>query len=244
MPREFGLIGRTLRHSFSPTYFNQKFEQLGLADHSYEAFELSDIQELPGLLARRPQLAGLNVTIPYKEQVLLYLHEVAPSAARVGAVNVIEFAADGRLVGHNTDYSGFRDSLRRAYRGTGPALVLGTGGGAKAVEAALRELGIRYWLVSRDALGRGLTYQDLTPQVIHEHPLLINTTPLGMYPNTEACPALPYEYLGPGHHLFDLIYNPSETEFLRRGREAGASTQNGFDMLCRQAEEAWQIWNR
>lgn len=244
MPREFGLIGRSLRHSFSPTYFQQKFDQLELHDCSYEAFELAHIQELPSLLARRPHLVGLNVTIPYKELVLPYLDEVAPSAARVGAVNVIEVKDNGMLIGHNTDYSGFRDSLRRQYRGAGPALILGTGGGAKAVEAALHELGIRYWLVSRDAMGRGLTYADLTPQVLQEHPLIINTTPLGMYPRTDEYPALPYEALTPQHHLFDLIYNPSETEFLRLGREAGASTQNGFDMLCRQAEDAWKIWNR
>ncbi|KAA9331656.1 shikimate dehydrogenase [Hymenobacter busanensis] len=243
MPCEFGLIGRVLTHSFSPTYFQQKFDTLGLDDFTYEAFELATIDELPALLARRPNLAGLNVTIPYKEQVLPYLDEIAPSAARVGAVNVIQIGPNGRLVGHNTDYTGFRDSLRRQYRGPGPALVLGTGGGAKAVEAALRELGIRHWLVSRDALGRGLSYADLTPQLLHEHPLVINTTPLGMYPRTDEYPPLPYHALTPQHHLFDLIYNPSETEFLRRGREAGASTQNGFDMLCRQAEDAWRIWN-
>lgn len=244
--RLFGLVGRSLAHSFSQTYFTQKFSQLGLADYHYELFELAAASELPGLLARHPHLAGLNVTIPYKEQVWPYLHEVASSAARVGAVNVIAIQADGRLIGHNTDYVGFRESLRPFYpvpAAGARALVLGTGGAAKAVAVALHELGIEYELVSRAGTGTHLTYADLTPEVLAAHPLVINTTPLGTYPDVAACLPLPYAALTPQHYLYDLVYNPRETLFLRQGREVGAHTKNGFDMLERQAEAAWAIWN-
>lgn len=243
--RTFGLIGRTLSHSFSQTYFSQKFDRLHLTDCRYELFELATASELPQLLAHHPSLAGLNVTIPYKEQIWPYLTRVAPSAALVGAVNVVEFQADGSLVGHNTDYVGFRESLRKFYpAGPGPrALILGTGGAAKAVAVALRELGIAYWFVSRDPLQAQLTYAELTPAVISAHPLIINTTPLGTYPAVHECPPLPYEALTPAHYLFDLIYNPRETLFLERGRLADAHTKNGFEMLELQAEAAWDIWN-
>jgi shikimate dehydrogenase len=244
--RTFGLIGRSLSHSFSQTYFTQKFYRLGLEDCRYELFELASPRELPDLLAKHPDLAGLNVTIPYKEQIWPYLTDVASSAALVGAVNVIELRADGSLIGHNTDYVGFRESLRPFYPDRGVearALVLGTGGAAKAVGVALRELGIPYWLVSRDALGPHLTYAELTPDVLAAHPLLINTTPLGTYPDVATCSPLPYAALTPQHYLYDLVYNPRETLFLQKGREAGAHTKNGFDMLERQAEAAWDIWN-
>ena len=242
---QYGLIGRHLGHSFSQTYFTQKFAQLHLEQHHYGLFELDSPTALPALLAAHPNLRGLNVTVPYKELIWQYLDEVAPSAGRVGAVNVIEFRADGRLVGHNTDYIGFRESVRHFFPLRGPearALVLGTGGAAKAVEVALRELGIAYWLVSRDPLRGGLTYNDLTPAVLAGHPLLINATPLGTYPAIAECPPLPYQFIGARHFLYDLIYNPTETTFLRHGHEAGAQTKNGFEMLCLQAEAAWQIW--
>lgn len=240
----YGLIGRRLGHSFSQTYFTQKFSQLHLDQHRYDLFELESPTELPALIAAHPDLRGLNVTVPYKELIWPYLDEVAPSAGRVGAVNVIEFQADGRLVGHNTDYLGFRESVRPFLRGADGvrALVLGTGGAAKAVEVALRDLGISYWLVSRDPLRAGLTYDDLTPEVIAGHRLLVNATPLGTYPDVEACPPLPYHQIGEQHFLYDLIYNPTETLFLQKGREAGAQTKNGFEMLCLQAEAAWEIW--
>lgn len=242
---QFGLIGRRLSHSFSQTYFTQKFHQLGLDQHRYQLFELESPAELPALVAANPGLRGLNVTIPYKELVWPYLDEVAPSAGRVGAVNVIEFRPDGKLVGHNTDYVGFRESVRRFFPGRGEgarALVLGTGGAAKAVEVALRDLGIGYWLVSRDPLRAGHSYDDLTPTLLQGHPLLINATPVGTYPNVDQCPPLPYAALTEQHFLYDLVYNPTETLFLRLGREAGAQTKNGFEMLCLQAEAAWDIW--
>lgn len=241
----YGLIGRKLGHSFSQTYFTQKFRQLHLDEHGYELFELASPTELPALVAAHPELRGLNVTVPYKELIWPYLDEVASSAARVGAVNVIEIRADGRLVGHNTDYTGFRESLRPFFPARGEAaraLILGTGGAAKAVEVALRELGIGYWLVSRDPLRGGLTYDDLTPELVGAHALLVNATPLGTYPDVDQCPPLPYAALGQQHYLYDLIYNPAETRFLRLGREAGAQIKNGFEMLGLQAEAAWAIW--
>jgi shikimate dehydrogenase len=243
--RQFGLIGRTLSHSFSQTYFTQKFYSLGLADHEYELFELASVNELPGVLAAHPNLVGLNVTVPYKESVMLYLDELAPSATRVGAVNVIERTAAGQLRGHNTDHVGFRESLRRFFLAPpgARALVLGTGGASKAVAVALQELGIDYWLVSRDPLARGLTYADLTPELVAAHPLIVNATPLGTFPRIDECPPLPYEALTEQHYLHDLVYNPAETLFMAKGKEAGAQVKNGFEMLCLQAEAAWEIWN-
>ncbi len=243
--RQFGLIGRTLQHSFSQTYFSQKFYSQDLADHRYDLFELAAIGELPGLLRAHPDLVGLNVTVPYKESVVTYLDELAPSAARVGAVNVIECLPEGRLRGHNTDVTGFRESLRRFYpvMPGQRALVLGSGGAAKAVGVALSDLGIGYWLVTRDPLGAGLTYDELTPTLLAGHHLIINATPLGTFPRVEECPRLPYEALTAQHYLYDLVYNPAETRFLQRGHEAGAHIKNGFEMLERQAEAAWDIWN-
>lgn len=243
--RQFGLIGRTLGHSFSQTYFNQKFYSLGLAEHQYDLFELATVGELPALVAAHPDLVGLNVTVPYKETVVTYLDDLAPSAGRVGAVNVIERTPDGRLRGHNTDYIGFRESLRTFFpnHADARALVLGTGGAAKAVAVALQELSIPHWAVTRDPLGAGLTYDDLTPELVAAHPLIINATPVGTFPHTDTCPHLPYEALTGRHYLYDLVYNPTETLFMAKGKEAGAQVKNGFEMLCLQAEAAWKIWN-
>ena len=242
---QFGLIGRTLSHSFSQLYFTQKFYSLNLQEHQYDLFELATVGQLPALLAAHPDLLGLNVTVPYKESVVPYLDDLAPSASRVGAVNVIERTANGRLRGHNTDYVGFRDSLRTFFPGRAEAraLVLGAGGAAKSVSVALEELGIPYWAVTRDPLGTGLTYDDLTPALVAAHPLIINATPVGTFPHVDECPRLPYEALGEQHYLYDLVYNPAETLFMAKGKAAGAQVKNGFEMLCMQAEAAWNIWN-
>jgi shikimate dehydrogenase len=245
--RIFGLLGRSLAHSFSQKYFSQKFDQLGLTNWRYELFELAEISELPQLLSHHSDLAGLNVTIPYKEKIWPYLTQVAPSAELVGAINVIEFRPDGGLVGHNTDYIGFRESLRRFYPLDTPscrALILGTGGAAKAVAVALQELEIPYQFVSRAQSGAGLMYTQLTPSVLATHSLIVNTTPLGTFPAVAECPPLPYSALTPQHYLFDLIYNPRETLFLQQGRAAGAHIQNGYEMLELQAEAAWDIWTK
>ncbi len=243
--RQFGLIGRSLGHSFSQTYFTQKFYSLSLAEHQYDLFELATVGELPALLVAHPNLVGLNVTVPYKETVVPYLDELAPSASRVGAVNVIERTADGRLRGHNTDYVGFRESLRTFFPNQpgARALVMGTGGAAKAVAVALQELAIPHWAVTRDPLGAGLTYDDLTPQLVAAHPLIVNATPVGTYPHADECPRLPYDALTAQHYLYDLVYNPMETLFMANGKAAGAQVKNGFEMLCLQAEEAWKIWH-
>lgn len=243
--RAFGLIGGSLSHSFSQTYFTQKFYSLGLPDHRYDLFELTNIAELPALLAANPELVGLNVTVPYKESVMPYLDDLAPSARRVGAVNVIERRPNGQLRGHNTDVVGFRDSLQAFFplRAEARALVLGAGGASKAIRVALEDLGIPYWLVTRDPLATGLTYDDLTPQLIAAHQLIINATPVGTFPNTDECPRIPYGALTEHHHLYDLVYNPAETMFMTKGKDAGAQVKNGFEMLCLQAEAAWNIWN-
>jgi shikimate dehydrogenase len=244
--RQFGLIGRSLRHSFSQAYFTRKFAALQLASCRYELFELADIAELPALLAAHPQLEGLNVTVPYKELVLPYLEELAPTAARVGAVNVVKRWPDGRLIGHNTDYIGFRKSLQGFYplRGeVGRALVLGKGGAAKAIAAVLDDLGIPHQFVTRNPLGGSLTYEELTTQLISQYQLIINTTPLGTFPKVAECPQLPYEALTSQHYLYDLVYNPAETLFMRNGLMAGAQVKNGLEMLELQAEASWEIWS-
>ena len=244
--REFGLIGRSLAHSFSPAYFAAKFADLGLSDQCrYDAFELDTIAGLPDLLAKRPRLAGLNVTVPYKETVRPYLDDLADTARRVGAVNVIEFTPYGRRIGHNTDLEGFAtalDELLDNHQTPERALILGHGGGAKAVEAALKARGIVHLFVSRNPLAAGLAYAEISPAILRHHRLIVNTTPVGTWPNVDACPALPYEALTPRHFLFDLVYNPAETEFLRRGHEAGARGTNGQRMLEVQADAAWRIW--
>jgi len=244
--RQFGLIGRSLRHSFSQAYFTQKFEALKLENYQYSLFELADIAELPRLLAAHPQLEGLNVTVPYKELVMPYLDELTPTATRVGAVNVIHRQPGGRLIGHNTDYIGFRESLLSFYplRGQqGRALVLGKGGAAKAIAVVLHDLNIPHQFVTRNPLAGGLSYDDLTPQTIPHYHLIINATPLGTFPNVDECPRLPYSGLTPQHYLYDVVYNPPETLFMRKGLAAGARVKNGFEMLRLQAEASWEIWH-
>jgi shikimate dehydrogenase len=245
--RLFGLIGYPLSHSFSKRYFTAKFEREGIEGCAYELFPLEEIGALPGLLERYPHLRGLNVTIPYKEQVIPYLDELDAGATAIGAVNTIK-RAEGRLFGYNTDVHGFDQSLRGFLQETGAkpgqlqALVLGTGGSSKAVAFALRQLGIGFRFVSRSPGPGELSYQDLDAALIRQHGLIINTTPLGMSPQVESCPPLPYSALGPGHLLFDLVYNPALTTFLARGQAQGAAVKNGLEMLEMQAERAWEIW--
>ena len=243
--RLFGLIGQPLSHSFSKSYFADKFKHLGLADtHFYELFPLATIEDLPQLQAWYPNLIGLNVTIPYKEVVQPYLSSIDRGASMVGAVNTIRIAGQ-EWTGYNTDVLGFRDSLLHILDGQKPdkALVLGTGGAAKAVQYVLNELDIKHISVSR-TLGKGdVTYDQLSATLLKECVLIINTTPLGMSPRVDLCPALDYTVLGSEHVLFDLVYNPPETMFMTKGKEQGAKVENGYDMLVGQAEAAWLIWN-
>lgn len=244
MTKIFGLIGYPLSHSFSKGYFIEKFKREGIADCAYELFPLSDISLFPALLQEQPNLVGLNVTIPHKEAVIPYLNELDEEAREIGAVNTITIRS-GKTKGYNTDVYGFEASFRKHLQPHHQrALVLGTGGASKAVLHVLRKWGIPYLLVSRTGGEGKISYNDLTPELLESHTIIINTSPLGMYPKVEACPELPYEALTPQHYLYDLIYNPAETIFLRKGKEAGAITENGLEMLHLQAEKAWEIWNK
>jgi len=241
--RQFGLIGYPLSHSFSKKYFTDKFMQEGLADCSYAAYPIAGIGELPALLKSHPSLEGLNVTIPYKEQVLRYLTEQSPVVQQVGACNCIRIQ-QGRLTGYNTDVTGFEQSLLTHLQPHHKkALILGTGGAGKAVEYVLKKRGIRYRYVSRKPSVNHFSYEQVTPAVLEEYTLIINTTPLGMYPNITQAPPIPYGALTSRHYLFDVIYNPATTLFLQQGAQRGAAVQNGLDMLIIQAEESWKIWN-
>jgi shikimate dehydrogenase len=240
--RQFGLIGYPLSHSFSKKYFTEKFEKEGLNDCRYDNYSIASITELSELLKSIP-LEGLNVTIPYKEQVLPFLSGASAMVKEVKACNCIKIEA-GRLIGYNTDVTGFEVSLKaRLAPHHKNALILGTGGAAKAIEYVLKKLGIHYRYVSRNATAGNLSYDNVTPGLLETHTLVINTTPLGMYPNIHQLPFLPYHALGSNHYLFDLVYNPEKTLFLQRGEERGAVIKNGYDMLLIQAEESWKIWN-
>lgn len=239
----YGLIGYPLSHSFSKGFFAEKFARQGITDCMYESFPIPEIGELPALLAQYPDLQGLNVTIPYKQAVMSYLDELSPAAAQIGAVNCIHFK-DGRKIGYNTDAIGFRRSLEPLLQPHhNKALVLGTGGAAKAVQYVLEGLNIPYKLVSRQAAADSISYDQLDAATMASHTLIVNTTPLGMYPNVSAAPALPYEQLTDKHLLYDLIYNPAVTTFLQQGADRGATIKNGHEMLILQAEASWEIWN-
>jgi shikimate dehydrogenase len=243
--RKFGLIGYPLSHSFSQKFFTEKFQKEGIADAVYQNFPLQNIETLSSLLQAEPGLNGLNVTIPYKEQVIPFLHYKNEVVEKTGACNCIKIQ-DGSLYGYNTDTIGFERSLKKKLQKRhSHALILGTGGAAKAVEYVLQQLGIEYRLVSRnpDRSVNEIGYADIDASVIQSHTLIINTTPVGMFPKTHEYPSLPYQHLGPHHYLFDLVYNPEETAFLQKGKERGAAIMNGHEMLIIQAEESWKIWN-
>ena len=243
----YGLLGYPLVHSFSQNYFNQKFESENI-DAEYINFEIPDVGMLMAVVAENENLNGLNVTIPYKEQVIPFLDEIDPAASEVGAVNVIKFirGKDGlRLKGYNSDIIGFTDSIKSLLKPHHQsALVLGTGGAAKAVSYSLRKLGLEVQLVSRRKSANTLVYEELTKNDLKTHKVIVNTTPLGMYPNVDTCPDIPYRYLTSQHLCYDLIYNPDETLFLKNSRLAGAQVKNGLEMLLLQAFASYSIWNQ
>lgn len=245
--RRFGLIGKTLKHSFSGKYFNEKYKKEQISDCQYDLFELPSIEEFPKLVASlRPQLAGFNVTIPYKKEVMAYLDELDPIAERIGAVNVIKAEDNGSLKGYNSDYFGFRLSIEPWLSNRNlKALILGTGGASSSVRTTLEDLEIPFSFVSRREMADGFTYDQIqaTPDILKEHHLIINSSPVGTFPDVDQKPNLPYSHLTPQHFLFDLVYNPEETAFLKEGKLAGANTKNGSDMLVLQAEKSWEIWN-
>ena len=242
--RAFGLIGFPLGHSFSKKYFGDKFEREGIAGNAYELFPLEQIDQLEDLLASNPDLVGLNVTIPYKEQVIPYLDSMSPVVEEIGACNCIHIQ-EGRLMGHNTDVIGFsRSLLPKLKPHHRQALILGTGGSSKAVAYTLKELGIPFLQVSRTPADGMISYEEIDQRMLESHTLLINTTPVGMFPDIAKAPAIPYEFIGADHYLFDLVYNPERTRFLQEGALRGAAVENGSDMLVIQAEASWEIWNR
>ena len=243
---KYGLIGYPLGHSFSISYFNQKFKDEHI-DAVYENFEIPSIDLLPEILDSNPNLKGLNVTIPYKQKVIPFLDNISPEARAIGAVNVIKVIHDGKkikLKGYNSDVIGFTQSiepiLERFHK---KALILGTGGASKAIDYGLKSLGLETVFVSRYERPDTVQYQSITPEVVKEYNVIVNCTPLGMYPHTEECPLLPYEAMDNHTILYDLIYNPDETLFMKRGAEYGANVKNGLEMLLLQAFASWEFWH-
>jgi shikimate dehydrogenase len=260
--KQYGLIGYPLTHSFSKRFFTEKFDREKITDHAYELYEIKNLSDFPELLRANPDLCGLNVTVPHKIGVMFYLDWVHPDAKEVDAVNCIRITAESpvtavfsgevgikdhefRLEGFNTDVYGFEVSLKSLLMPHHTqALILGSGGASRAVKYVLNKLKIYNTTVSREPDAGRLQYQDLTAEHLQQYKLIINTTPLGMAPNTDKCPDIPYEALTSEHLLYDLIYNPEETLFLQKGREQGATTKNGGEMLILQAEKSWEIWSQ
>lgn len=244
--KQFGLIGYPLGHSFSKKFFTEKFERETI-DARYDLYELKDIAEFAAL-KDKSELLGLNVTIPYKEKVIAFLDELDDTAANIGAVNVIKFIRyDGKLMlkGYNSDAIGFESSLKPFLQSTHKkALILGTGGASKAIDYTFRKLGIETSFVSRTAKSGVLTYNQLTAEIMADYKVVVNASPVGTFPHSDECPDIPYQYLTDKHLLFDVVYNPAETLFLKKGKEHGATILNGEGMLNGQAVAAWEIWNK
>lgn len=245
MMDKYGLIGYPLGHSFSRNYFNEKFRNERI-DAEYDNFEIPSIENFKEVLETTPNLRGLNVTIPYKEEVIRYLDELSPEARAIGAVNVIRVTHKGSktvLKGFNSDVIGFTRSIESMLEPLHrKALILGTGGAAKAVDYGLKSLGLGTLFVSRTARSGVITYNDVTPDLIRSHKVIVNCTPLGMYPHVDSCPPLPYEAMDSHTLLYDLLYNPDETLFMQKGRQQGAITKNGLEMLLLQAFASWEMW--
>ena len=243
---KYGLIGYPLGHSFSITYHNQRFADEGI-NAKYFNYEIPSIDNLTEVLDSNPELKGLNVTIPYKQKVMEYLDYISPEARAIGAVNVIRVIHEGKntiLKGYNSDVIGFTQSIEpmlEEYHKK--ALILGTGGASKAINYGLKSLGLETIFVSRYRRPGTICYEDITPEVVKEYNVIVNCTPLGMYPKTEECPFLPYEAMDEKNILYDLIYNPDETMFMKKGAEHGANVKNGLEMLLLQAFASWEFWN-
>ena len=244
---KYGLIGYPLGHSFSKNYFNEKFENEGI-DAKYINFEIPQIEDLPEILDSNPELKGLNVTIPYKEKVISYLDFISPEATAIGAVNVIKVEHKGnntKLKGYNSDVIGFTRSIEPLLEPCHKkALILGTGGASKAVHFGLNSLGLETVFVSRFERPETIQYDKITPEIIKEYNVIVNCTPVGMYPHTDECPQLPYEAMDSHTLLYDLIYNPDETLFMKKGKEHGATVKNGLEMLLLQAFASWDFWHK
>lgn len=243
--RKFGLIGKNISYSFSKTYFTDKFNKEQIKDASYENFDLNSVDEFENILIQNPELKGLNVTIPYKEEIIPFLDKLNKKAKQIGAVNTIKFTKKGKLKGYNTDCYGFKKSIKPFLKKHHKqALILGTGGASKAIAYTLNDLNLNFKYVSRTKRTGCYTYKDLNEDVIKEYQIIINCSPVGTHPKVEEYPKIPYQAISNKHLLFDLIYNPSETRFLKKGKEQGAGICNGLKMLEFQAEKAWKIWNK
>ena len=239
---KYGLIGNNIDYSFSKTFFNSKFKKEE-SNNSYENFDISDLSQLSEVLLKNPKLKGLNVTIPYKESIIKYLDRIDSNAQKIGAINTIKITAERKLIGYNTDYIGFKESLKNLLPiSKKNALVLGTGGASKAIVYALKSLNYKVTQVSRVKKEGITTYTELNKEVMIQHQLIINCTPLGTFPNIDQYPSIPYQYVTKNHLMFDLTYNPLETMFIKLSKEQGARISNGLKMLEFQAEEAWSIW--
>jgi shikimate dehydrogenase len=244
----FGLIGYPLSHSFSERYFNEKFHKEGIKNTSYRLFPIENLDQLPLLIAENRELSGLNITIPYKEKVISFLDSLDDSASKIGAVNTVKIYRKGQSVllkGFNTDVFGFEESLTPHIKADfTSALILGTGGASKAVEYVLKNRGLKTIFVSRTPRNENqISYKMITPEIIRTSNVIVNTSPVGMYPNADQYPDIPYEFLTPDHVLFDLVYNPENTMFMKLGKQKGAVVLNGLQMLYLQADKAWEIWN-
>ncbi|MED9995448.1 MAG: shikimate dehydrogenase [Paludibacteraceae bacterium] len=243
--KEYGIIGNPLSHSYSPTFFNEKFVQKGIKS-AYHAFDIASIEGFLPIVEQRPLMRGFNVTIPYKQEVMPYLHQIDSNAQAIGAVNVVKVETkDGKpyLTGYNTDWYGFTRSIQPLLKPWHTkALVLGTGGASKAITYALTQLGITYKLASRTPKDGQFSYQDITPAIMEEYTIIINTTPVGMFPNIKECPNIPYQYITNKHLAFDLTYNPIRTLFLQQAEMKGATIRNGWEMFVYQALRSYQIW--
>lgn len=242
---KFGLLGKDISYSFSKKYFTEKFQKLGLNTFKYFNFDIPEIEEFPFLIYHKEhEFGGINVTIPYKEKIIKYLDQLDKDAEEIGAVNTIKFTDDNQLIGFNTDTYGFQKSIEPLLKKHHEkALILGTGGASKAIAFTLKKLNIEYKYVSRRLKEGNFLYSVLNKEIMSEYTLIINCSPVGTFPKIDEAPEIPYDYIAEKHLLFDLIYNPSETKFLKEGKKRGASTINGLRMLELQAEKSWEIWN-
>jgi shikimate dehydrogenase len=242
---KFGLLGKNISYSFSSGYFTKKFEKLNLKKHKYVNFDIPEIKDFPSIIEETPNLKGMNVTIPYKEEVIQYLDKLDETAKEIGAVNTIKFTKRGDLKGYNTDIFGFENSIKPFLKKHHKkALILGTGGASKAVAYAFKRNDINFKFVSRNPSEKNqISYKDLSEEILEEYTVIVNCSPIGTFPNVNDAPKIPYQFISDKHLLFDLIYNPEETAFLKKGKEKGAAIKNGYQMLELQAEEAWRIWN-
>jgi len=241
----FGLLGRDISYSFSRGYFTKKFSALNLEHHSYVNFDIPKIEDFPSIIENNESIKGINVTIPYKEEVMAYLDKIDKTAKEIGAVNTIKITKRGNLKGYNSDVVGFEKSivplLEKHHK---KALILGTGGASKAIAYALKLNNIKYKFVSRNPkTKKQISYKDLSQEIMQDYTIIVNSTPLGTSPDVDKCPAIPYQFITSKHLLYDLIYNPEVSKFLANGKANGAKIKNGYEMLELQAEESWRIWN-